>query len=134
MMHTSLLEELQYFFINGTTADFVVAVIFGQSFSIAINSMVTQIILPVLSALIYKVDVDSLDFLVNGVPINYGQFLGHFATFVLSMLLVFFIFIKPFKGIIDESKEKEASQTAKAINSLQNIELMLKSSSQRLRL
>jgi large-conductance mechanosensitive channel len=79
--------------------------------------------------------------MVRGAPISYGPFLGHVVTFILSMLLVFFIFIKPFKVVIEKSKQEEKSQTElsrvdmhKAIKSLQNIEVMLSSSSQRLRL
>jgi len=141
MIIMSLLEELQFFFINGTTADFAFAVIFGQTFSVIISSLVAEIILPVLSAGIYKMDFDNLNMMVHGTPISYGPFLGHVMTFILSMLLVFFIFIKPFKAVIEKSKQKERSQTelsrvemCKAITSLQNIEIMLSSSSQRLRL
>jgi large conductance mechanosensitive channel len=133
-----LMEELQYFLLNGTIADFAVAVIFGQTFSVVIGSFVSDIIIPMISALTYKVDVDRLFFKIRGVDIKYGDFLGNLFTFIASMLLVFFIFIRPFKEAIKETddikEKKENSKTSKVIDSIANIERILEASSQRLRI
>lgn len=130
----TLVDELQYFFLNGSITDFAVAVIFGQTFATVISSLVEQIVIPTASALIYKINVEDLYFNVRGIDVNYGGFINNFTTFVITMLIVFFIFIRPFKNIIEVNKQREDLQTTKAVKSLENIEMMLSNSSQRLRL
>lgn len=122
----SLVEELKYFFLNRRVTDLAVAVVFGQTFAMVINSLVSEIIIPILNALIYKVDSEYMSFVIKGITINYSSFIGYMFTFIISMLLVFFMFIKPFHNIIETNKEKEEALTTRVIKILENIEAMIK--------
>ena len=100
-------DEIKDFFVNTDVTKFAVAAVFGQTFYPIVLSLVNEIILPMFSVFIYKVDGKFLHFSFRGVTIEYGNFLSNLVIFILSMLVLFFLFIKPFKTLVEKSDEEK---------------------------
>ena len=107
-----LLKEFEKFIMRGNVIDMAVGVIVGAAFQGIVNSLVNDVISPLLG-LIANTDLSYLVLNVRGVDIKYGSFL----TAVMIFLLV--------KGInklaelgIRKDKNKKAEEPAKPATKL----------------
>lgn len=128
-MENNIIHEITDFFLNPTVTNFAVAAVFSKTFYPIILNFVKNIIIPLFSALFFNINTTGLSFVFKGVNIFYGNLLADFIIFILSMLSVFFIFIKPFSNIIDKKTKKELIEKKEkelllkqAISSIKNIE------------
>lgn len=112
-----LVKEFKEFIMRGNVLDLAVAVIIGAAFQDIINSLVNDIISPVIG-LFGNVDFKDLFFEINGVKIMYGSFITAIINFLI-MALVIFLIIKGITKISDLGKklskkeEKEEAPTKK---------------------
>lgn len=125
----SILTELLDFFLNPNVTEYAVAAVFSQTFYPVIMAFVKNIIFPLLSIMFLKLDTSNLTFTISDTEIFYGEFIGNFIIFIISMLTLFFIFVKPFSNITTkkeiEDKKEEAKRQKRfdtVISSMQNIE------------
>jgi large conductance mechanosensitive channel len=104
----SLFEEFKNFAFKGNVIDLAVGVIIGAAFGKIIDSLVKQIIMPVISVFIPS-DQGYHDWKweIRGKQILYGQFLGEVVNFLI-VSLVLFLFIVKFLGWVLKSKKEEA--------------------------
>jgi len=105
----SLLEEFKNFAFKGNVIDLAVGVIIGAAFGAIVKSLVENIFMPLVAAIIpgnegYK----GWSFVLNGKTIPYGLFLGEVVNFLL-VAAILFIFIVKFLGWVMRSKKAEAA-------------------------
>jgi large conductance mechanosensitive channel len=101
----SLLGEFKNFAFKGNVIDLAVGVIIGGAFQSIVNSLVKNVIMPLIG-LISPGNQGYAEWgKAAGVP--YGQFLADVINFLL-VALVLFIFIVKFLGWIMRSKKEEA--------------------------
>lgn len=103
----SLLDEFKAFAFKGNVVDLAVGVIIGAAFGAVVNSMVKNIMMP----LIGTVMPDSkgyagMKWVVNGSEIMYGQFIADVITFIITAFAVF-IFIVKFLGFLSNMRKKQ---------------------------
>ena len=106
---TSLWKEFKEFAFKGNVIALAVAVVIGAAFAKIIDSLVKDIIMPLISLLIpgeqgylgWKIVVD-------GKEIPYGRFLGEVVNFLLVALALFLFTVK-LLGWIMKSKEEAPS-------------------------
>lgn len=102
----SLFEEFKNFAFKGNVIDLAVGVIIGGAFQNIVNSLVKNVIMP----LIGKVSPGNQGYAdwgkAEGVP--FGLFLADVVNFLL-VALVLFIFIVKFLGWIMRTKKQEAA-------------------------
>jgi large conductance mechanosensitive channel len=104
----SLYEEFQRFAFKGNVIDLAVGVIMGAAFGKIIDSLVKQIIMPLVSILIpSNQSYLGWKWVVEGKEIPYGQFLGEVVNFLIVSLALF-LFIVKFLGWVLKSKKEEA--------------------------
>jgi large conductance mechanosensitive channel len=105
----SLVDEFKNFAFKGNVIDLAVGVIIGAAFGKIIDSLVKQIIMPLVSLLIPG-DQSYLGWKweINGKEIPYGLFLGEVVNFLI-VALALFIFIVKFLGWIMRTKKEEAA-------------------------
>jgi large conductance mechanosensitive channel len=103
----SLYEEFQRFAFKGNVIDLAVGVIMGAAFGKIIDSLVKQIIMPLISILIPS-NESYLDWKweIAGKQIPYGHFLGEVVNFLIVSLALF-VFIVKFLGWVLKSKKDE---------------------------
>ena len=96
------------FILRGNVMDLAVAVIIGAAFTAIITSLTTNIINPLLGALIGKPNFDYLVGHVNGGEIKYGTFFTAIVNFLLIAAVVYFLLVLPTQYLLKKFKPAEA--------------------------
>lgn len=103
----SLMGEFKNFAFKGNVIDLAVGVIIGAAFGKIIDSLVKNVIMPLVSlAMPADQGYEKWVFAVNGTEVPYGLFLAEVVNFLI-VALVLFIFIVKFLGWIIKSKKEE---------------------------
>lgn len=106
------LSEFKKFALRGNVIDLAVGVIIGGAFQAIVNSLVGDIISPLLG-LIAKEDFSSWVLNIGGVEIKYGSFLTAIINFFL-MAMVIFLFLRGLNKLLSLGKKLEAPEAPKA--------------------
>lgn len=86
----SIFSEFKKFISRGNVMDMAVGVVMGTAFTKIVNSLVTNIITPVISLVTGKVNVASLSIKISDdLMITYGEFLQSIIDFLLIAASVF---------------------------------------------
>jgi len=99
-----MIKGFRDFILRGNVIDLAVAVIIGTAFSAIVTSFVTNIITPLIAALVGKPDFSALVAHVNGGAITYGTFLNSVIAFLLLAAVVYFIIVAPMNYIMSRNK------------------------------
>ncbi|MDO4581232.1 MAG: large conductance mechanosensitive channel protein MscL [Bacillota bacterium] len=120
-----LSEEFKAFLLRGNVVDMAVGVIIGAAFSAIINSLVKDMLMPLISLLFGKIDFTNMFIALDGneyatleaaqevgaATFNYGAFITAVINFVLIGLFVF-IFIKVVNALFIR-RQQEAEPEAR---------------------
>ena len=90
-----MIKEFRDFLLRGNVVDLAVAVVIGAAFAALVNSLVSDLLTPVVGAIIGKPDFSNLSFTINGSQFNYGNFLNALIAFISVAAAVFFFVVKP---------------------------------------
>ncbi len=86
-------SEFQRFAVKGNALELAVAVVIGASFTGVVNSLVADIITPLIGALTNNVDLKTLAWVVRpDLTLKYGTFLQSIFNFLVVSLSIFIIF------------------------------------------
>jgi len=108
-----MIQEFKEFISRGSVLDLAVGVIIGGAFTAIVNSLVNDIIMPLVGIITGGIDFSSLAFTVplpealagaEPASINYGLFIQNIINFLLTALVIFLLV----KGINSFRKKKEA--------------------------
>lgn len=87
------IDEFKRFAVKGNAFDLAIAVVVGNAFSGIVNSLVADVITPLLSLLTNNVDFKTLSVTLSpGAVVKYGAFLQAIFNFVVIAFAVFIIF------------------------------------------
>jgi large conductance mechanosensitive channel len=110
-----MIKGFRDFLMRGNVVDLAVAVIVGTAFTAIVNSFVTNIVTPLIAAIVGKPDFSALVLKVNGGVITYGTFLNAVLSFVLIAAVVYFLIVVPVNYAMARLKKPEvAAVTTKA--------------------
>jgi len=84
-------KEFRDFINRGNVIDLAVAVILGGAFTAIVNSLVADIIMPIIGVLLGGIDFTSLAITVGDANITYGNFIQAIINFLLIALVIFLI-------------------------------------------
>ncbi|PKN87368.1 MAG: large conductance mechanosensitive channel protein MscL [Deltaproteobacteria bacterium HGW-Deltaproteobacteria-1] len=102
-----MLGEFKNFALKGNVIDLAIAVVIGAAFGKIIDSLVKNIIMPLISLIMPgEQGYMAWKWVVNGKEIPYGLFIGDIVNF-LVIALALYIFIVKFLGMIMKSKQEE---------------------------
>jgi large conductance mechanosensitive channel len=90
-----MLKEFRDFLLRGNILELAVAFVMGLAFAAVVNSLVNDLILPVVAAIIGKPDFSSLTFTIHKAHFRYGSFITHVIQFISIAAAVFFFIVKP---------------------------------------
>lgn len=109
---SGLVEEFKAFAFKGNVVDLAVGVIIGAAFGKIVDSLVKNVIMPIIGALLPG-DQGYLGWkmVINGKDVPYGLFIGEVVNF-LVVALALFIFIVKFLGWVMKTKKAEAAAPA----------------------
>lgn len=95
-----MLKGFRNFILRGNVMDLAVAVIIGAAFTSIVTALTTNIINPLLGAIVGKPNFDYLVAHVHGGDIKYGTFLTAVVNFLLISLVVYFILVVPTQHLL----------------------------------
>src|SRR5438552_8007997 len=105
----SVLDEFKNFALKGNVIDLAVGVIIGAAFGKIVDSLVKQIIMPLVSVVLPgKQGYLDWKWVINSKEIPYGLFLGEVVNFVI-VALALFLFIVKFLGWLMRTKKEEVA-------------------------
>lgn len=86
-----MIKEFREFIMKGNVLDLAVAVIIGAAFTAIVNSLVNDIIMPIIGVILGGVDFTTLAITVGDATITYGNFIQAIINFLLVALVLFLI-------------------------------------------
>jgi large conductance mechanosensitive channel len=103
----SLFDEFKAFALKGNVIDLAVGVIIGAAFGKIVDSLVKQIIMPLIG-IVLPAKQGYLDWkwVIKGQEVPYGLFLGEVVNFLI-VAAALFLFVVKFLGWITRAKNEE---------------------------
>jgi large conductance mechanosensitive channel len=110
-----MLKGFRDFILRGNVMDLAVAVIIGAAFTAIVTALTTNIINPLLGAIIGKPNFDYLVGHVGNGAIEYGKFLTAIVNFLLIAAVVYFFLVLPTQYLLKRfAPPAEVAPTTKA--------------------
>jgi large conductance mechanosensitive channel len=72
----------------------------GLAFAAVVNSLVENLLMPVIAMIIGKPDFSGLDFTINDAVFSYGAFVTDVIQFLAIAAAVFFFVVKPVQAML----------------------------------
>jgi large conductance mechanosensitive channel len=101
-------KEFKEFINRGNVMDLAVAVVMGGAFGAIVNSLVNDIIMPLVGILLGGIDFSSLTLQIGEATLTYGNFIQAIITFLVIAFSLFLI-IRAYNNL---QKEEEPTPEA----------------------
>ena len=101
-----MLGELKDFLFRGNIVELAVAFVIGVAFAAVVNSLVENLVMPVVAMIIGKPDFSGLTFTVNDAVFRYGAFLTDVIQFAAIAAAVFFFVVKPVQAMLERRRRE----------------------------
>ncbi|MGD0166883.1 MAG: large conductance mechanosensitive channel protein MscL [Gaiellaceae bacterium] len=95
-----MLKEFKNFLMKGNLVELAVALVMGLAFVALVNAFVSDLIMPIVAAIIGKSDFGNLTFTIHKSVFKYGSFISAAITFVSIAAAVFFFVVKPVEAVL----------------------------------
>ena len=109
-----MFKEFRDFLFRGNIVELAVAFVMGLAFAAVVNSLVNNLVMPVIAMIIGKPDFSDLTFTINDAVFRYGAFITDVIKFLAIAAAVFFFIVKPvnalqtrFRGPVEEGMPDE---------------------------
>ena len=89
-----MVQEFKDFLFRGNIIELAVAFVMGLAFAAVVNSLVENLVMPVIAAIIGKPDFTDLTFTINDAVFRYGAFLTDVIQFLAIAAAVFFFVVE----------------------------------------
>lgn len=86
-----MVKEFKEFISRGNMMDLAVGFIIGAAFTAIVNSLVKDLINPLIGLFIGEIDLSKLKFTIGEATFKYGSFLNAVINFLIIALVVFFL-------------------------------------------
>lgn len=103
-----MLKGFRDFILRGNVVDLAVAVVIGAAFSAVVNSLVKDIVNPLLAAIVEKPNFSYLVLDVHGGKITYGNFINAIIQFVLVAAAIYFLVVVPLQHLLKKFSPAKA--------------------------
>ena len=94
-----MLTEFKNFLFRGNIIELAVALVMALAFVAVVNSLVEDLVMPLVAMIIGKPDFSGLTFTVNDAVFRYGAFITNLIQFVAIAAAVFFFIVKPAQAL-----------------------------------
>jgi large conductance mechanosensitive channel len=95
-----MLKEFRDFLFRGNIVELAVAFVMGLAFAAVVNSLVNNLLMPLIAMIIGKPDFRDLTFTINDAVFRYGSFITDVIQFVAIAAAVFFFIVKPVAAML----------------------------------
>ena len=98
------MKEFKEFLLRGNLVELAVAVVIGVAFAALVDSLVKDLVTPLIAAIGGKQDFSALTFTINGSVFRYGAFLNALLSFLIIAAVVYFLVVKPVNALMARRK------------------------------
>jgi large conductance mechanosensitive channel len=123
-----MIKEFRDFLFRGNIIELAVAFVMGAAFGVLVNSLVDNLVMPVIAMIIGKPDFSNLTFTINDAVFRYGAFITDAIQFVAIAGAVFFFVVKPvnammtrFRTPVEEGMPDEERRHQELLAALQGL-------------
>lgn len=102
-----MLKGFRDFIMRGNVVELAVAVVMGAAFGAIVNALVSDIIMPLITAIFGKPNYSELYFTVNKSRILYGSFITAIIQFLLIAIGVYFFIVMPLNHLEKMRKRRQ---------------------------
>lgn len=110
-----MIQEFKDFVAKGNVVMLAVGFIMGVAFQGVVNSLVENVIMPIVAIPFGQPNFDDLVWEINGSIIMWGAFVTAAVVFLLTALAVFMFIVKPYNAYVDRfgaaEEEEETGPT-----------------------
>ena len=102
-------KEFKEFVMRGNVMDLAIGVVIGGAFKAIIDSLVADIIMPVVGMITGKIDIASLSVTVGDAELKYGSFLQQILNFLIIAFVIFMV-VKAINTAHEKLAKKKESE------------------------
>ncbi|MCX6703654.1 MAG: large conductance mechanosensitive channel protein MscL [Candidatus Zambryskibacteria bacterium] len=102
-----MLQGFKQFILRGNVVDLAVGVVIGGAFGAVVNSLVADIMTPLISAIFHAPDFSGLFFTINESKFMYGNFFNALISFIIVASSIYFFVVTPLNKLMLYSKKSE---------------------------
>lgn len=102
----TMFKEFKDFLFKGNIIELAVAFVMGLAFAAVVNSLVSNLVMPIIAAIIGKPDFSGLTFTIHHSIFRYGAFISDVIQFVAIGAAVFFFIVKPVQFMLARSRRE----------------------------
>ena len=106
-----MFKEFKAFLSRGNVIDLAVAVVLGAAFGAIVKSLVDDMVMPIIGAIMGGTDFTTLTIQVGNAVIAYGNFIQAIINFVIIAFAVF-LFVRSYNNMQKKEAEKPAAPPA----------------------
>lgn len=99
-------REFKKFISRGNIIDLAVAVIIGSAFNKIVDSLVQDLLMPVIGIIVGGINLKALHFSIGGAVVSYGKFIQTIIDFFLIAVVIFILVKIANKIHGDQANEK----------------------------
>lgn len=99
-------KEFRDFAVKGNMMTMAIGIIIGSAFTAIVNSLVSDIIMPLITIMTGKVNISEVFFTIGNTQIYYGKFIQAIIVFVITAFVIFLL-VKGIAKMNDMKKKKE---------------------------
>ena len=103
-----MIREFKDFLMRGNIVELAVAFVMGLAFAAVVNSLVNDLVMPLIAMVIGKPDFSALTFTINDAVFTYGAFITAAIQFLAVAAAVFFFIVKPLNALMARRKPDDA--------------------------
>jgi|SRR5579862_1554272 len=96
-----MFKEFRKFILRGNVVDLAVGVVIGAAFNGVVQSLVKDMITPVIAALGGSSHFENAHFTIHNSQFLYGDFLNTLISFLIVAAVVFFFVVQPINKLTD---------------------------------
>lgn len=105
-----MLRDFRDFVLRGNLLDLAVALVLGLAFAAVVSSLVDNLLMPLVAAIIGEPDFRGLTFTVNDAVFRYGAFITDLIIFVATAAAVYFFVVRPVQAILARRRGAEPTE------------------------
>ena len=105
-----MLGEFRDFLFRGNIVELAVAFVIGLAFAALVNSLVSNLLMPVIAMIIGRPDFSDLTFTINDAVYRYGAFITDLIQFLAIAAAVFFVVVKPMQAMLARLQRSPAEE------------------------
>jgi large conductance mechanosensitive channel len=101
-----VLRQFRDFLSRGNIVELAVAFVMGVAFAAVVNSLVENLVMPVIAMIIGRPDFGDLTVTANDAVFRYGTFVTDVIQFAAIAAAVFFFVVKPVQAMVNRMRRE----------------------------